>query len=100
MSTAAAGFREQLRFMFTTLHGGTVNLTLHLASIPVLLFGLARRQLTLIVAAGAMEAAGHAYNLLFRFDRAQRRMATRVLPLQLLLSVVAFVVLLRLFGWF
>jgi len=86
--------------MFTTLHGGAVNLTLHLASIPVLLVGLARREPALIVAAAAMEAAGHAYNLLFRFDRTQRRMATRVLPLQLLLSIIVFVVLLRLFGWF
>jgi hypothetical protein len=44
-----------------------------------------------------MEVAGHAYNMVFRFDREQRRVAGRVLPLQLLLTVV---VLLRLFGWF
>jgi len=47
-----------------------------------------------------MEVAGHAYNLLFRFDREQRRVAGRVLPPQLLLTVVVFVVLFRLFGWF
>jgi hypothetical protein len=86
--------------MFTTLHSGAVNLTLHLASVPVLLFGLNTRRLRWIVAAGVMEVAGHAYNMLFRFDHEQRRVAGRVLPLQLLLTAVAFVVLLRLFGWF
>jgi hypothetical protein len=93
-------FAEQVRFMFTTLHSGAVNVTLHLASVPVLLFGLGTRRLRWIVAAGVMEVAGHAYNLLFRFDSEQRRLAARVLPLQLLLTVVVFVVLLRLFGWF
>ena len=30
---------EQLRFMFTTLHSGAVNLTLHIVSIPIIIAG-------------------------------------------------------------
>ena len=71
---------DQLRFMFTTLHGGAVNLTLHLASSPgISCAGLARRRrVSWIVVAGMMEVAGHAWNMLFRFDREQRRTALRV----------------------
>ena len=90
---------DQLRFMFTTLHGGAVNLTLHLASIPVLLAGLAQRRVSWIVVAGMMEVAGHAWNMLFRFDREQRRTALRVLPLQASLTVAVFLLLFRVFGW-
>jgi hypothetical protein len=90
---------DQFKFMFTTLHGGAVNLGLHLASLPVLFAGLAQRRIGWIVVAAVMEVLGHAWNLVFRFDREQRRTALRVLPLQLSLTGVVFLVLFRLFGW-
>jgi hypothetical protein len=91
---------QQLRFMFSTLHGGAVNLTLHLLSLPVLLVGLAYRRPALIVAAALLEILGHAYNYAVRFDGEQRRQAIRVFPLQAMLSVVVFGLLMALFGWF
>jgi glycerol-3-phosphate acyltransferase PlsY len=85
--------------MFTTLHGGAVNLGLHLTAIPVLLAGLAQRRVGWIVIAGMMAILGHAWNMLFRFDRGRRRTALRVLPLQLFLTAAVFLLLLGLFGW-
>ena len=90
---------DQLKFMFTTLHGGRVNLSLHVASIPVLLAGLAQRRVGWIVVAAMMEVAGHAWNMLFYFDRGQRRTALRVLPLQASLTAAAFLLLFGVFGW-
>ena len=85
--------------MFTTLHGGAVNLGLHLAAIPLLLFGLAQRRVGWIVIAFVMAVIGHAWNMLFRFDREQRRTALRVFPLQLSLTIAVSLVLFRFFGW-
>ena len=90
---------EQFRFMFTTLHSGAVNFTLHLASIPVLLMGLAQRRVGWIIGAAMMEVAGHAWNWLFRFDREQRRSAVMVFPLQASLTVLVFLLLFLGFGW-
>jgi hypothetical protein len=47
-----------------------------------------------------LEAVGHAYDYVLRFDRDRRRQALRALPLQLALSVVVLVVLMAAFGWF
>ena len=91
---------DQFKFMFTTLHGGTVNLILHAASIPILLAGLAQRRVGWIVVAAMMEVAGHAWNMLVRFDGGQRRTALRVLPLQASLTAAAFLLLFGVFGWF
>ena len=91
---------EQLRFMFTTLHSGTVNLALHVASIPLIVWGLMQRRVALIALGAALEVLGHAYNYLVRFPPEQRRKAARVLPIQAGLSVVVFTLLLKLFHWF
>jgi hypothetical protein len=90
---------DQFRFMFTTLHGGAVNLGLHLAAIPVLLFGLAQRRLGWVVIAVVMAVIGHAWNMFVRFDGEQRRTALRVFPLQLSLTIAAGLLLFRVFGW-
>jgi hypothetical protein len=91
---------EQLKFMFTTLHGGAVNLTLHIASLPVIIMGLIQRRASLIVLGAALEVAGHAYNYLVRFDDEQRSKARNVFPVQGGISLVVFGSLLKLFGWF
>jgi hypothetical protein len=93
-------FSEQLRFMFTTLHGGAVNLALHIASLPVIVFGLAQRRVVFIALGALLEVAGHAYNYVVRFDDEQRRKAWSVFPLQAGLSLVVFASLLKLFQWF
>jgi len=91
---------EQLRFMFTTLHGGTVNLTLHLVSIPIIIMGLAQYRLLLLALGGVLEVVGHVYNYAVRFDQEERRKARTVFPLQGGISVVVFVLLLKVFQWF
>ena len=91
---------EQLRFMFTTLHGGSVNLTLHIASIPIIVWGLMQRRVALIVLGALLEVVGHTYNYLVRFNPEQRGKARRVLPVQAGLSLLVFALLLKLFRWF
>jgi hypothetical protein len=91
---------EQLRFMFTTLHSGSVNLALHVASIPFIVWGLMQRRVSLIALGASLEVLGHAYNYLVRFNPEQRRKATRVLPVQAGLSFIVFTLLLKLFRWF
>lgn len=53
---------EQLEFMFTTLHGGAVNLTLHVARVPVIMTGVVQGRASLIASGAMLEVAGHAYN--------------------------------------
>jgi len=93
-------FGEQLRFMFTTLHSGTVNLTLHIASLPIIVVGLVQRRVVVIALGALLEVAGHAYNYGVRFNDEQRSKAWRVFPLQAGLSLVVFASLLKLFQWF
>jgi hypothetical protein len=91
---------EQLRFMFTTLHGGTVNLTLHIASLPIIVVGLVQRRVVFIALGALLEVAGHAYNYAVRFNDEQRRKARSVFALQAGISLVVFASLLKLFQWF
>ena len=91
---------EQVRVMFTTHHGGTVNLTLHILSIPIIVVGLIQHRVSLIGLGALLEVAGHVYNYLVRFDSDQRIKAGRVLPVQAALSIVVFALLLKLFRWF
>ena len=91
---------DQLRFMFTTLHGGTVNLALHIASLPIIVVGLLQGRVVFIALGALLEVAGHVYNYAVRFNDEQRRTARTVFPLQAGISVVVFASLLKLFKWF
>ena len=90
---------DQVRGLFS-LHRNRLNLLLHVVSLPILVIGLARGRPALIGGALLLEVAGHVYDYLRNFDRQQRLTAQRILPFQLVASVVVLVVLLKLFGWF
>jgi len=91
--------REQLNYLFS-LHRGSVTLTLHIISVPLIVVGLVRHQLAPIALGGLLEIIGHVYDYTRRFDTEQRHKARIVLPLQLTATVVVFVLLLKLFRWF
>ena len=77
-----------------------MNLTLHVASIPIIVWGLLQRRVSFIAFGAVLEVAGHAYNYLVRFNSEQRSKAARVLPIQAGLSLLVFALLLKLFRWF
>lgn len=91
--------REQLSYLFS-LHRGTVTLILHLVSLPLIVAGLVRHRPLPILLGGLLEIVGHVYDYTRRLDVEQRHKARIVLPLQLTATVVAFVLLLKLFRWF
>ena len=91
--------REQLSYLFS-LHRGTVTLTLHIVSLPLIVAGLVRHQPVPIALGGLLEVIGHVYDYTRRFDAEQRHKARIVLPLQLAATVAAFALLLKVFRWF
>ncbi len=93
-------FADEMRFALGPLHGGRLNLALHAVSIVPLAVGLVTRRPGWVLAALGLETAGHAWNYVTRFGPAERRLAWRVLPLQVVATTAVGVLLFWLFGWF
>ena len=91
---------EQFFFFLVGLHGGALNLGLHVISLPILFLGLAAHSVAAVTLALVLDVVGHAYNYFVRYDEEMRRKSVQVLPLQLGFSVIFLLALFASFGWF
>ena len=98
--TGLVTFLIDSKFFFTQYHAGKVNITLHVASISFLFYGLTVRSLPLVlIGLFIFDEMGHAYNYFLVHNR-DPRFGLRMIPYQLLYASLGMPVLLKLFGWF
>jgi hypothetical protein len=93
-------FLEDSKFFFTLYHAGKVNIILHILSFSFLLYGLAVRNVLLVlVGLFVFDEMGHAYNYFVVHNR-DPRFGLRMIPYQFLYGGLIMLILLKLFGWF
>jgi hypothetical protein len=93
-------FLEDSKFFWTEYHSGKINIILHLVSFSFLFYGLAARNVLLVLTGlFVFDEMGHAYNYFFVHNR-DPRFGLRMIPYQLLYASLGMPVLLKLFRWF
>jgi hypothetical protein len=82
-------FPEDSKFFFTLYHAGKVNIILHLVSFSFLFYGLAVKNVLLVlIGLFVFDEMGHAYNYFFLHNR-EARFGVRMIPYQLLYALWA-----------
>ena len=93
-------FIEDSKFFFTDFHKGTVNIILHIVSFTTLFYGLAIKDVPLVVLGIAViDELGHIYNYLVLF-KGNPKYGIRMVPYQILYASIALMILLKIFNWY
>ncbi len=93
-------FIEVSKFFFTDFHKGTVNIILHIISFAVMFYGLAIKDMLLVILGIAViDELGHIYNYLIVYKR-DPKYGIRMVPYQLLYALIGLVILLKIFNWY
>ncbi len=93
-------FIEVSKFFFTDFHKGTVNIILHIISFAVMFYGLAIKDILLVILGIAViDELGHIYNYLIVYKR-DPKYGIRMVPYQLLYASIGLVILLKIFNWY
>ncbi len=93
-------FISDSKFFFTDFHKGSVNIVLHLISFAVMFYGLAVKDVWLmILGLAVIDELGHLYNYLFVFKK-DPRYGIRMVPYQILYALIGIAILLKIFNWY
>lgn len=93
-------FIETSGFFFTDFHKGGVNITFHIISLAVLLYGLAVKDtLLVILGLAVIDEFGHLYNY-FILHKRDPKYGIRMIPYQLLYASIGILILLKVFNWY
>ncbi len=91
--------KEKAVFFFTTFHSGSVNVILHVASLPLLYIGFIEHKILYVVLAFVIEECGHVYNYYFKIDSKLKQKYKDIIPFQLTIGTLLVVVLAKLVNW-